>query len=393
MNPPPDQKPEKPGAEGRSASCFASLGASTPPPFDPVQGTPGTYPADTVAPTLPTNWPAATAVPRQPGLNQLPVGAHLRDTFLVQDLEIRGGDTPHTVLVLQNAAGRIRSAPFWAADPPRIPRLHRSALVEVSGTIATWRDRRQLHVDSLRLLPDDPSAWERLLPSLGDRGPWWALLDAWRQRLAAPRLARALDLVFGDAAFRARFEQCPASTAGHHARLGGLLQHTCEVAQLALAAARLQPQADAELVLAGALLHDIGKVDSYTWQGAFDCTPDGYAVGHVVLGVLRLDRALEREGQPPCSGLERALLHHLILSHHGQHEFGAPVTPMTLEAEILSHADRLSARAASIAETLSDPDYFTAGGSITSRTVWQLDHRRLWRARGDWGRTDDPTGC
>lgn len=311
----------------------------------------------------------------------------MRETFLVHDIEVHTGDTRYTILTLQHPRGRIRSAPFWASEEHHLTGLERGALVLVHGTIGTWRDRPQLQVERIQPVPDAGQAWERLLPSVGDRAPWWALLDSWRRRLAAPRLIRTLALLFDDPGFRVAFGDCPGSTTGHHARLGGLLQHTCEVAQLALASARLHPRADPDLLLAGALLHDIGKLDAYTWRGRFELTAAGHAIGHVVLGAFRLDRALERAADQPCSPLERALLHHLILSHHGQLEFGAPVVPMTLEAQLLADADRTSARAASLADTIEEPEYYAAGNS-TSRPIWQLEHRRLWRARSDWGRTE-----
>jgi 3'-5' exoribonuclease len=316
----------------------------------------------------------------------------VQEAFLVQDLEVRGGDAPHTILILQHQSGRIRSAPFWASDAPRLAGIERGALLEVTGTITNYRQRRQLQVESLRLLPRDPGAWERLLPSIGDRDPWWALLDGWRAHLAAPRLAATLGLLFDDPAFRADFEHCPGSTMGHHARLGGLLQHTCEVAYLASAAATLQASADPDLLLAAALLHDIGKLDSYTWHGAFEMTPEGHAIGHVVLGVLRLDRVLERARPAVLREQERTLVHHLVLSHHGQLDYGAPVVPMTLEAEILAHADRLSARAASFTDALRDPEHFPAGNPVSSHPVWQLDRRRIWRSGSDWGRSEPTAG-
>ena len=257
--------------------------------------------------------------------------------------------------------------------------------MEVAGTIGCWRDRRQLHVETIRVLPRDQVPWSQLLPSCGDPAPWWRLLDGWRSAVRGPRLSRTLALLFDDETFRARFERCPASLKGHHARIGGLLQHTCEVAHLALAAARLAPSVDPDLVLAGALLHDIGKVESYRWEGLFEATTAGHALGHVVLGSLLLDRAVRGARYPTCTQDELELLHHLILSHHGRLEFGAPVLPMTLEAEILSHADLASARGASMAQALEDSELFPGESPVSIRSVWQLDQRRVWRGKSDWG--------
>src|SRR5205085_5046851 len=107
--------------------------------------------------------------------------------------------------------------------------------------------------------------------------------------------------------------------------------------------------ADPDLVLAGAMLHDIGKLEAYRWDGPFEMTDPGALLGHVMLGMVMLDRRIGAEPLPPCTADERLMLQHLIASHHGRLEFGAATPPMTLEAEILHFADNASAKAASMA--------------------------------------------
>ena len=328
----------------------------------------------------------------QPDLATLPIGARLQDPLLVLDVDARGGDHPHTLLTFGNASGRLQSAPFWPAESHKISGIGRGAVVQVIGTVASYRDRRQLAVDSIRVLPREQVDWHSLMPSIGDPTRWWKRLDEWRARLRGPRLAATVGLFYDDPAFRSRYEECPASTNGHHAALGGLLKHTVEVAHIGLATARLHPGADADLVLAGALLHDIGKLESYSWDGVFEVTVPGATLGHVALGALMLDRGVRAATPVPCTDEELLLLQHLILSHHGKLEFGAAVPPMTLEAEILHYADNASAKTASMAEALSDPDNFPTDDAVSPRTVWQLDRRRVWRGRSDWGAPGaDPT--
>jgi 3'-5' exoribonuclease len=111
----------------------------------------------------------------------------------------------------------------------------------------------------------------------------------------------------------------------------------------------------------------------------------------VVLGALMLERRLDAAPSPPCTAEERQLLLHLVLSHHGRLEFGSPVLPLTLEAEVLHWADNASAKTASMAEALRDPDAF--GEELVSRKrIWQLDHRRPYRGASDWGKPPDPRG-
>jgi 3'-5' exoribonuclease len=320
-----------------------------------------------------------------PDLKRATIGDRLQDPLLVLEVQQKsfGADKECTVLTLGNASGRIESAPFWGVDQQQVAGIERGGVAQVIGEIGHYRGRRQLQITSIRPLPHGSVDQRDLLPSVGDVSGYWKKLDDWRGQIAGPRLARTLALFFDDAEFRRRFEQCPASIAGHHAELGGLLKHVCEVAHIGREIARTC-KADRDLVLAGALLHDIGKLESYRCDTAFTYTDSGRLIGHVVLGALMLERRLAREAVPPCSnpGLEQ--LHHLILSHHGQLEFGAAVCPMTLEAEVLHYADNASAKTASMAEAISDPENFSGKELVSARGLWQLHQRRAYRGAVEW---------
>lgn len=326
------------------------------------------------------------AMPRLLDLPSVSPGAQVQDPFLVLDVEQRSYDGgAFTVLTLGNATGRIESAPVWERDRPLVEGIRKGQVVQVIGEVEPYRGARQLRVASLDLLPAGTVDLARLLPAVGDVSRYWETLDGWRQEITKPRLAAVVSLFYDEDDFRDRYERCPASISGHHAALGGLLQHTVEVGAIARTIARVCG-ADIELVLAGVLLHDIGKLEAYRWDGIFDYTDAHYLSGHVVLGALMLDRRLDRAAAPPCTEQERAILRHLILAHHGRLEFGSPVPPLTLEAEVLHWADNASAKTASLAEALREADAFGAGGGLVSqRKFWQLDHRRVYRGSSDWG--------
>jgi 3'-5' exoribonuclease len=318
-------------------------------------------------------------------LPSLAPGQRVQDPLLVLEVERRGGDTPHTVLSLGNASGRVSSAPFWPEDQPKIAGLAPGDIAQVIGEVALYRGQKQLKVSSIRPLPKGAVDLSRLIPSIGDPAPFWKALDGWRAEIDRPRLAATLALFYDDDDFRRRYEGCPASLNGHHALLGGLLKHTVEVGTIARAIARAC-RAELDLVMAGVLLHDIGKLEAYRWEGGvFEMTEAGALHGHVVLGALMLDRAVLSEEPAPCTERELAILQHLILSHHGRLEFGAAVAPMTLEAEVLHYADNASAKTASMAEALADPANFEGDDLVSARTLWQLDRRRAYRGRSDWG--------
>lgn len=314
----------------------------------------------------------------------LAIGARVQDPFLVLDVERRtmGNGDPFTLLVLGNSTGSIPTEPFWLARQEEIAGLRPGHVVQVIGDVASYRDQRQIRVASVRLLPSETVDQGALLPSVGRVDRYWELLDGWRREIAKPRLAAVLALFYEDDGFRRAYEMCPGAVRGHHAALGGLLKHTAEVAAIGRAIARASG-ADQELVLAGALLHDVGKLESYQWDGLFDHTVPGRVVGHVVLGALLLDRRIREAAPPPCTDLERDILLHLVLSHHGRRELGSPVPPMTLEAEALHFADDASAKTASMTDALRDDGSFPDG--LVSTPQWTLDRRRVWRGTSDWG--------
>ena len=294
--------------------------------------------------------------------------------------------SPYTILTLGNSTGNVATEPFWSERQGEVKGIHKGHVVQIIGDVVTYRDRKQIRVASIRPLPEGSVNPADLLPSVGSVERYWEVLDGWRNQIQKPRLKRVVDLFYEDDEFRSKYEQCPAAVRGHHAALGGLLKHTTEVAAIARAIARASG-ADQDLVLAGVLLHDIGKIEGYRWDDIFDYTQAGNLVGHVVLGALMLNRRLDEEAEPVCTELERDILLHLILSHHGRKEFGSPIEPMTLEAEILHYADDASAKTASISDVLKNPLNFADG--LLSTPQWTLDKRRVFRGSSDWGAGDE----
>jgi 3'-5' exoribonuclease len=319
-------------------------------------------------------------------LPRLDVGATVDADLLVVDVVRRDHQNgPYTVLTLGNSTGRLPSAPFWSSREAEVAGIAKGAVVHVVAKVANYRDAKQLEVRDIRILPRETADWSSLLPSVGDVEPYWKRLDELRTAIRGPRLRAVLDLFYCDEAFRHRFEQCPAATNGHHAELGGLLRHTWEVAFVGRSIAKVYRRADPDLVVAGAMLHDIGKLESYRWAGAFETTEAGSLIGHVALGMMMVERRLQ-EAPDTCTPTERLILLHLIASHHGRLEFGATAPPMTLEAEILHFADNTSAKAESMTTALGSDDLFQGDALVSTRTQWTLDNRRIFRGTSDWGR-------
>jgi len=326
-------------------------------------------------------------------LRRATLGDRVEHEFLVRDRAektTRAGQ-PFVVLTLTNRSGSIDTSPIWSDKLEWAAGAEKGKVVQVIGDIGAYGDegarKRQLTLSApLRVLPAeefDPTEFLSTVDLPMDR--LWESLDKLRTGIGAASVRKAVDLFFADDAFREAFERTPGSVNGHHAQIGGLLLHVIEVTSIAKHIARTVRQANPDLAVAGALLHDVGKVEAYAVAPeGFAHTPTGMLLGHVTLGALMFDRRVVASGID-LSAAQRDELLHFILSHHGALEFGSPVVPMTIEAEIVHWADEASAKATDMVDEFADPDLFPAGGQgeLSAKRSWKLG-RRLWRRPAAW---------
>ncbi len=248
-------------------------------------------------------------------------------------------------------------------------------VVRVRADVTQYRGQDQLVITGAEALPMENVPAERFIPSCprpleAMEEELWCRIESVRD----PHLSRLLLDLYGRSDFYQGFIQAPAAKRIHHSYLSGLLEHSLQVVSL------LETSMDAggmnrDLLIAGGLLHDAGKVEELYWRGAIDYTDRGRLIGHVVMGFCRVREAIGRiESFPRNLGLH---LEHLILSHHGRQEYGAPVLPQTREAVALHHADLYSGK---VAQVLSvSEDVGGSGGrwsgydSLMGRYVWVPD--------------------
>ena len=160
--------------------------------------------------------------------------------------------------------------------------------------------------------------------------------------LANPYLKALMESFCGDAVFMAAYCKAPAAKGMHHVYLGGLLEHSLSVVRLVDAVVPLYPDLNRDLLVVGALLHDLGKVAELSYERAFEYTDEGRLIGHISIGVEMLT---ERIATIPGFPRELAmLLKHMLLSHHGQYEYGSPKRPKTIEATILHYLDDMDSK-------------------------------------------------
>ena len=260
-------------------------------------------------------------------------------TFLLAAMEEatdRNGNG-YLKLTLRDKTGDI-DARYWRV-PAHVPRqLSVGGGVAVSGRIEEYRGVSQVRVTN---------AFASELEDLSDflptaRRPQEKMIDELQRLIHSiqePNLKMLIKGVLGDAEFQARFFAAPAAKLYHHACVGGLLEHSLDVTRQVVSVSKRYPELDRDLAATVALLHDIGKVDCYQLQGAFEFADRGKLLGHIYVGAALVERAIDRIESFPEELRLRVL--HAILAHHGELEKGSPVTPRTPEAIALHYADNL----------------------------------------------------
>lgn len=317
---------------------------------------------------------------------RLAVGDRVQHELLVRERDDRttkSGD-PYVVFKLGNATG-VLSVNIWKEHVPQVEGVRPGQIVQVIGEMDSFKGARQLKLTTPpRVVAAGAANLDEFLPRISvSFDELWSRVDAWRAEMKGP-LRKAVDLFFADDVFRERFARAPGAPRGHHAQIGGLLLHSCEVANIARTSVQTM-RGDIALVTAGALLHDIGKVESYAVElSGFENTQAGFLIGHIVLGSLMLEERLRTLPDGTLSDSQRLELHHFIQSHHGIPEYGAAVRPMTLEAEILHYADQTSAKGNDFNEAVQDTEIFPGDDlEFSAKRSWRLD-RRVWRRAHRW---------
>ena len=286
---------------------------------------------------------------------ELTVGERVTATYAVRDKSLapfKSKPGQYLSLTLGDATGEI-TARMWDNAEEAAALFQTGDAIIVRAKVEEYRGQKQLVIEKLKKAEQDARQKSELLPQ-SPRD-----LDALRQRLLgyieevqAPRLRALLDAFFGDEEFLERFCAAPGAKRLHHAHVGGLLEHTVGVVQILETVAEIHPELDRDLLIAGALLHDLGKIHELEVGAAFEYTDAGRLLGHIVLTDRMVMEEIEQIEDFPEEMANR--LTHLLLSHHGQKEYGAPVLPMTAEACALHYADNLDAHVQYFSQVVQD---------------------------------------
>jgi len=257
-------------------------------------------------------------VARQPtAIAELRAGAEVEGIFACtrKDRLTAKSGAPYLALELRDRTGTIQARAFRDADF-LAGQFERGDLVWVAGRVERFREELQVDVRTIRRAdPGGADPAEFLPVAYRDIDELDGFLEHLGREVYDPDLRALVDSLLGDAAFRAEFRRAPCTRSGHHAYLGGLLEHTVAVATLALEACALHPRLNSDLLLSAGILHDIGKTREFELGAEIALSDAGALMGHVVLGQqLVSERARTLEGFP---SEKLHALSHCILAHHG----------------------------------------------------------------------------
>jgi len=271
-------------------------------------------------------------------------GDSVQQPFLVREKQFRTqrNGAFYIDLLLTDRTG-IVPAKMWNASQEVFESLAEDDFVLVKARGETYRKKLQLVVTDVQPIEGAEVDLADFLPQTRkDIRTLVARLREVANGIDNEHLRALLAAFLDDTDFLSRFRRAPGGVGIHHACLGGLLEHTVAVTELALVVADAYPTLNRDLLAAGAVLHDIGKIEAFDYTRGFRYTDPGGLVGHLTLGAVMVEeRVRGLDGFPDAL---RQQLRHLILSHHGQHEFGSPVLPATAEAIALHYIDNLDAK-------------------------------------------------
>jgi 3'-5' exoribonuclease len=314
---------------------------------------------------------------KSPYVNELEPNKVVQTSFLVHSKEIRqkkGGEF-YLSLLLADRTGEL-DAKMWDNVAEVLDAFERDDFVKVKGLVQVFHNRPQLTIHKLRRMDDSEIEFVDYFPSSRrDPEEMWRELRGLVAGMSNPHLKALVDAVLDDPEIAPRYKRAPAAKQIHHAYLGGLLEHVLSLASLARMTASHYGHVDFDLVLTGVVLHDIGKIYELNYERGFSYSNDGQLLGHIHIGLRMVADKLR--GLPDFPVTLRSLVEHMVLSHHGELEYGSPKVPQFPEALLLHYLDDLDSKMecmrALIEKDRQVDGCFTAYNTALSRSALKKD--------------------
>ncbi|MEE9294018.1 MAG: HD domain-containing protein [Phycisphaerae bacterium] len=283
-------------------------------------------------------------------------------TFLVasKDLRTTTQGSLYIHCVLADRTGRM-TARVWSASEAMYRAMTEGGFINVKGRSENYKGALQFIIEAIRPVDTDSIELGDFLPRTErDIDEMWSRTGAILEEIKDPAVGALIGEFLKDEVLIARFKVAPAAVSLHHAYIGGLLEHTLNVLELARLAIPRYPKVQMDLVVAGLFLHDLGKTAELSFDTSFRYTDQGQMLGHISICSQWIDRMAERAAQTtgkPFPDRVKWALQHIVISHHARPEFGSPKVPATPEALAVHYLDNLDAKLnMSIAAIEADTD-------------------------------------
>jgi 3'-5' exoribonuclease len=292
-------------------------------------------------------------------VSQLGHNEQISQVFLASEKQLRPNRNGNLYLQMQlsDRSGAI-AARLWNASENDYRAFENGDYVVVSGNTQLYQGNMQLIASSIRRArPDEVNEADFLVLRCEEIDRLARRLSEILRKIRTPALRNLAECFLMDSDFMKKFTTAPAGMKNHHAYQGGLLEHVVNLLELVLVVTPRYPRLDQDKLLVGAFLHDAAKVDELVYDREIAYTDEGQLLGHMVLAITMIDdkvREAERLSGEPFPKQLLTEIKHMVISHHGEYEFGSSKLPMTLEAVALHHLDNLDAKLASFTQLIND---------------------------------------
>ncbi len=296
--------------------------------------------------------------------------------FLVHEKEVRSTAAGKAYLRMElgDRSGTVESR-MWEQFESYAKDVHRDDFIKVQARVELYRNKFQLVLQQFRLAkPEEIELGDFLAHTAYNVDDLFKQLLAYVAEISNPFLKQLASSIFSDPQLVVRFKRAPAAKVMHHAYLGGLLEHVVGLCGLAKQIAAHYPELDVDLLLIAALLHDVGKLDELCYERAVNYTSQGQLLGHIILELESVTKAMDAiEGFPPKL---KSVVQHILISHHGEYEFGSPKLPMIREALVFHFMDDMDSKMAAVRAALAAPsgeDDWSAYSGALGRKFLRLE--------------------
>ncbi len=281
-------------------------------------------------------------------------GDKIAETFLVaeKNMAFSQKGLPYLNLRLKDKSGEIDSK-VWE-NAVELDRLFKKGdIIFIEGNAASYKNAIQLSIFTIKTTPCEEIEPADYLPFVNkDVNAMFDEIISYIDKIQNEHLKELLHVFFREENNADLFKRAPAAKGFHHIYLGGLLEHTLSVVRLLEKVSEHYPKLNKDMLIAGGIFHDIGKIHEFTYQSLIDYSDEGRLIGHIVMGVEMINKVIASLPDfPEQLSLE---LRHLLLSHHGEFEFGSPKRPKTLEALAVHYIDDLDAKLNAFETFISD---------------------------------------